>query len=104
MLLPRADEHIRWEAPDITEMPTIAARRMYYDTVAHGHEPALRAAAESYGADRLILGTDFPYQTGDGLKRAVTFIEETLAPEAAEAVLTAGAELLPRRSGPTHPR
>ncbi|MGW7364339.1 amidohydrolase family protein [Streptomyces sp. NPDC054841] len=98
MLLPRADEHVPWEAPDIAEMPTVAARRMYYDTVAHGHEPALRAAADSYGADRLMLGTDFPYQTGDGLRRAVTFIEETLMPEVAEEVLEAGAELLPAGS------
>ncbi|WP_351235716.1 amidohydrolase family protein [Streptomyces sp. NPDC002133] len=95
MLLPRADEHVPWEAPDIVEMPTVAARRMFYDTVAHGHEPALRAAAESYGADRLMLGTDFPYQTGDGLRRAVRFIEETLVPEEAEDVLEAGTGLLP---------
>ncbi|MEU2430721.1 amidohydrolase family protein [Streptomyces sp. NPDC007861] len=99
MLLPRADEHIPWEAPDVPELPTVAARRMYYDTVAHGHEPALRAAAESFGPDRLMLGTDFPYQTGDGLRRAVTFIEETLTPEAAEEVLEAGAGLLPQGDG-----
>ncbi|MEJ8658097.1 amidohydrolase family protein [Streptomyces sp. MS1.AVA.4] len=99
MLLPRADQHVPWEAPDIAEMPSLAARRMYYDTVAHGHEPALRAAAESFGAGRLMLGTDFPYQTGEGLRRAVTFIEETLVPEEAEAVLEAGAGLLPAASG-----
>ncbi|MFD4142916.1 amidohydrolase family protein [Streptomyces sp. NPDC058572] len=95
MLLPRADEHVPWEAPDIVEMPTVAARRMYYDTVAHGHAPAVRAAADSYGADRLMLGTDFPYQTGDGLRRAVDFLREALTPEEAEAVLKAGAALLP---------
>ncbi|MEU3300346.1 amidohydrolase family protein [Streptomyces sp. NPDC006678] len=99
MLLPRADQHVPWEAPDIAEVPSLAARRMYYDTVAHGHEPALRAAAESFGAGRLMLGTDFPYQTGEGLRRAVTFIEETLVPEEAEAVLEAGAGLLPADSG-----
>ncbi|MFE3492899.1 amidohydrolase family protein [Streptomyces sp. NPDC059175] len=95
MLLPRADEHVRWEAPDVDMMPTHAARFMYYDTVAHGHAPALRAAADSYGVDRLVLGTDFPYQTGAALRRAVVSIEETLTPEAAEEVLTAGEELLP---------
>ncbi|MFD7611842.1 amidohydrolase family protein [Streptomyces sp. NPDC059828] len=95
MLLPRADEHIPWEAPDIIEMPTVAARRMFYDTVAHGHEAALRAAADSYGADRLMLGTDFPYQSGEALRRAVLSIEDVLTPEEAEAVLQAGSELLP---------
>ncbi|SCK50014.1 Amidohydrolase [Streptomyces sp. SceaMP-e96] len=46
-----------------------------YDTVAHGHVPAVRAAAASYGADRLLLGTDFPYQSGHRLRRAVEFLE-----------------------------
>ncbi|MFI1470048.1 amidohydrolase family protein [Streptomyces wuyuanensis] len=98
LLLPRADDHVPWEAPDVIELPTSAACRMSYDTVAHGHAPALRAAADSYGADRLMLGTDFPYQTGDKLRRAVTFIEETLVPEEAEHVLEAGAGLLPAES------
>ncbi|MGW2916559.1 hypothetical protein ACWDBF_01675 [Streptomyces angustmyceticus] len=70
---------------------------MWYDTVAHGHVPAVRAAADSYGADRLLLGTDFPYQSGQQLCRAVSFIEEALPPERAEQVLTAGARLLSRR-------
>lgn len=97
MLLPRADDHLPWEAPDVVEKPTEAARRMWYDTVAHGHVPAVRAAADSYGADRLLLGTDFPYQSGQQLRRAVSFIEEALPPERAEQVLTAGARLLSRR-------
>ncbi|MGX7758236.1 amidohydrolase family protein [Streptomyces angustmyceticus] len=97
MLLPRADAHLPWEAPDVVEKPTEAARRMWYDTVAHGHVPAVRAAADSYGADRLLLGTDFPYQSGQQLRRAVSFIEEALPPERAEQVLTAGARLLSRR-------
>jgi hypothetical protein len=42
------------------ELPSVAARRMWYDTVGHGHAPALRCAVESFGADRLLLGTDFP--------------------------------------------
>ncbi|MFJ9817160.1 amidohydrolase family protein [Streptomyces sp. NPDC101151] len=95
MLLPRADEHVPWEAPGLAEMPTVAARRMYYDTVAHGHRPAVRAAADSYGADRLVFGTDFPYQSGPQLVGAVACVTDALAPREAEAVLTAGAMLLP---------
>ncbi|REK88742.1 amidohydrolase [Streptomyces inhibens] len=96
MLLPRADDHLPWEAPDVVEKPTEAARRMWYDTVAHGHVPAVRAAADSYGADRLMLGTDFPYQSGQRLRRAVSFIEEALPPEQADEVLTAGSGLIRR--------
>jgi len=65
MLLQRADNQYLWEYPDTPELPSTAARRMWYDTVGHGHVPALRCAAESFGADRLVLGTDFPYEAGD---------------------------------------
>jgi aminocarboxymuconate-semialdehyde decarboxylase len=78
MILQRADNQYHWEAPDIPEAPSVAARRMWYDTVGHAHPPALRAAVDTMGADRLILGTDFPYQAGDFYKRAVTYIERSV--------------------------
>lgn len=45
---------------------------MWYDTVGHFHAPALRCAYESFGADQLVLGTDFPYLSGEQYKRSVT--------------------------------
>lgn len=87
MLLQRMDNQYGWESPGAPEKPSVAARRLYYDTVGHGHVPAIRAAAESLGADRLVLGTDFPYQSGDLFHRAVTYIEEGLPAAAATAVL-----------------
>ncbi|MFB7663601.1 amidohydrolase family protein [Kitasatospora sp. NPDC056138] len=104
MLLPRADEHCRWEAPDVVEPPTVAARRMWYDTVAHGRSPAVRLAAESYGADRLLLGTDFPYQSGDQLPRAVDFLHAALALEEAQAVASRATKPLPRHPDTPTPR
>jgi 6-methylsalicylate decarboxylase len=74
MLLQRADDQYRWEAPDTPEPPSAAARRMWYDTVGHGHVPALRCAIDSFGADRLLLGTDFPYENGDTFARAIDYI------------------------------
>ncbi|MEU4096689.1 amidohydrolase family protein [Streptomyces sp. NPDC026673] len=100
MLPARADDHCPWEAPGIEERPSAAVRRMWYDTVAHGHVPALRAAAATYGADRLLLGTDFPYQSGGQLLRAVSFIREALPAAEARAVLTAGEGLLGRSPEP----
>jgi 6-methylsalicylate decarboxylase len=47
---------------------------MWYDAVGHCHVPALRCAIESFGADRLVLGTDFPYENGDVFVRAVDYI------------------------------
>ena len=88
MLLQRADDQYRWEAPDTPERPSVAARRMWYDTVGHGHVPALRCAIDSFGADRLLLGTDFPYENGDTFIRAVDYINDPqIDPNAARAIL-----------------
>jgi 6-methylsalicylate decarboxylase len=96
MLLQRADNQYAWEYPDTPELPSVAARRMWYDTVGHGHVPALRCAVESFGADRLLLGTDFPYEAGDIFVRAVDYIRASGIPaDQAEAILERNAmELL----------
>lgn len=65
MVLQRLDSQHVWEAPQTPELPSLAARRMWYDTVSHGHGPAIRAAVDSLGSDRLVLGSDFPYHSGD---------------------------------------
>jgi predicted TIM-barrel fold metal-dependent hydrolase len=88
MLIQRADDQYRWEAPDTPEPPSVAARRMWYDTVGHGHVPALRCAIDSLGADRLLLGTDLPYENGDPFVRAVDYIgDPQIDASAARAIL-----------------
>src|SRR5580704_2690450 len=88
MLLQRADDQYRWEAPGTPERPSVAARRMWYDSVGHGHVPALRCAIESMGSDRLLLGTDFPYETGDTFVRAADYINDPrIGTSAATAIL-----------------
>jgi 6-methylsalicylate decarboxylase len=88
MLLQRADDQFKWEYPQTPELPSEAARRMWYDSVGHGHIPALRCAVESFGADRLVLGTDFPYETGDIFVRAVEYISASGIPaDQAKAIL-----------------
>lgn len=81
MLLQRADNQVGWEAPDTPEKPSAAARRMWFDSVGHGHVPALRAAVESFGADRIVLGPDFPYEAGDLFRTAVTYVEHSGLPD-----------------------
>jgi 6-methylsalicylate decarboxylase len=83
MLTRRADDHVEWEAPDTPEPPSVAVRRMWYDTVSHCHPPALRCAIDTFGADRIVLGTDFPYEDGETFVRAVDYVTETA--DAAEA-------------------
>jgi predicted TIM-barrel fold metal-dependent hydrolase len=95
MLLQRADDQYGWEAPDTPERPSVAARRMWYDTVGHGHVPALRCAIDSFGADRLLLGTDFPYENGDTFVRAVDYINDPqIDASAARAILDQNASTL----------
>jgi predicted TIM-barrel fold metal-dependent hydrolase len=84
LLTRRLNDHVPFEAPDVEEPPSVAARRMWYDTVAHDHSPALRCAAETFGADKLVLGTDFPYQSGDQHRRAIRYV--------ADSGLTGGAD------------
>jgi len=95
MLLQRMDNQLAWEAPETPETPSLAARRMWYDTVGHAHPPALRCAADSLGADRLVLGTDFPYQSGAAYQRAVSYLTTSgLPPGDAGNILSANAQTL----------
>lgn len=52
-----------------------ALRRMYYDTVS-GSVPGLRCACEVFGADRLLFGTDYPYEDEKEFGRRLTFLDE----------------------------
>jgi 6-methylsalicylate decarboxylase len=90
----RADDHVAWEAPDTPEKPSHAVRRMWYDTVSHRHPPALRCAIDSFGADRILLGTDFPYEDGDTFVRAVDYVMDVADPGEAHAILDANAMAL----------
>jgi 6-methylsalicylate decarboxylase len=95
MLLQRMDDQVGWEMPSAPEKPSVAARRMWYDTVGHGHRPALRAAVETFGADRLVLGTDFPYESGELFKEAVRYIGNAgLTPADARQILDVTAATL----------
>jgi predicted TIM-barrel fold metal-dependent hydrolase len=95
MVVKRVDDHIGFEAPDTPERPSLAFRRLWYDTVGHNHVPALRAAAESLGADRLLLGTDFPYQPGELFYAAVDYVRRAgLSEDDVRAILDRNAALL----------
>jgi aminocarboxymuconate-semialdehyde decarboxylase len=92
MLPLRADDHVAWEAPDMVELPSVAMRRLWYDTVSHCHVPALRCAIDTFGADRILLGTDFPYEDGETFVRSVEYVAEAAADAAqAHAILETNA-------------
>jgi 6-methylsalicylate decarboxylase len=60
MLLNRLDNQLPISVPDLPELPSLTARRLFYDTVGHGSVPALRCAADAFGTDRLLPGSDYP--------------------------------------------
>ena len=77
----------------IAKPPSAYLRQVYYDAVAF-HPPALRCAVESVGADRLVLGSDFPQAMGD-LAGTVKAIEGLDVPAAErEAILSRAGTLL----------
>ncbi|WP_440524533.1 amidohydrolase family protein [Serratia sarumanii] len=82
MTLERLDQTVAWEAPHTPEPPSRAALRMWYDTVGHDQVPALQAAAATFGAERLLFGTDFPFQPGDLFQTTVDYIRRAGLPEA----------------------
>ncbi len=91
MVLQRLDDHYLLEAPDMSEPPSRAARRLWYDTVSHCDAPALRCACQALGAERLLLGTDFPYEAGDIFLKAVSYIGDSLPAAEARQILDVNA-------------
>jgi len=72
----------------------IDLRRLYFDT-AISHPAALRCACEVLGADRLMLGTDFPYVPPEGIPACVSMVEEAgLSPEDSAQILDGTAPAL----------
>lgn len=71
-IMHRLDRPVRRTLPDQTPLET-AARTFWYDTV-NGYGPALRLAAECYGADRLLFGTDYPFFKDDAYKGAADYV------------------------------
>lgn len=85
MLLQRLDNQAGWFMPNAPEPPSATARRLWYDSVVHGSTDALACAIAAYGAERLLLGTDFPYVQGEHFDRSVAFLAEAPVSEAVRA-------------------
>ena len=60
MLLDRLNNQFSMEQHSFSEPPKDTARRLYYDTVAHGSHAALKCAWMAFGADHILPGSDFP--------------------------------------------
>ena len=95
MLLQRLDNQKRMFLPADAEQPSLTAKRFWYDTVSHGYVPALRCACEALGTDRMVLGSDYPYEVGDVYQRCVDYIAQAgLTPAQVEAIRDRNAQAL----------
>jgi 6-methylsalicylate decarboxylase len=61
MQLQRLDNQMPAQHPSLPERPGETARRLYYDTVGHGSQPALHCAWQAFGPDHLVTGSDYPF-------------------------------------------
>lgn len=76
------------------EAPSLAARRLWYDSCCHGSSPALHAAIEAFGAERILPGSDYPFLTlHEPYRETLGFIREIGLPGAsADQILHRNAE------------
>jgi predicted TIM-barrel fold metal-dependent hydrolase len=56
-------------------VPREELRKFWYDTV-NGHPPSLRLAIETFGLDRLVFGTDWPFWKGEAHQLAADFLDQ----------------------------
>lgn len=67
IVLPRLEHGWKNSPPirdAIPESPTVYAKRCYYDTLVYNPQ-TLRYVIDTFGADRIMIGTDYPFQIAD---------------------------------------
>jgi aminocarboxymuconate-semialdehyde decarboxylase len=83
---------VRPEAHGCEHPPSTYLSKLWFDTVVHDAR-ALRALVEVAGADRVVLGSDFPFDMG--LDDPVAFVRAANLPDAVvEGILGGNAEAL----------
>ena len=90
--LRHAHEHIAPAGARLREPVEASLRRFHYDTVTHD-TAVLRALVEFAGADRVLLGSDLPFDMGDP-RPAGTVRAAGLGADAERAILGGNAERL----------
>lgn len=87
------DNYTDWHA--FTSSPTQMLKERFWFDTANFHEPSLICSADTFGADRLMLGSDYPYFTKGMYKRSKDYISNSrLSKEDQEKVLRTNAEKL----------
>lgn len=94
-LIGRLEQGRRVRSEIATEGPFDAQlRTLYYDTIVFDHRP-LQWLVETAGANRVVLGTDYPFDMGD--EDPVGFVESSpLSDSSKHTILASGERLLTR--------
>lgn len=89
MLLERLDNQFSMQSRGLPEPPSVTARRFFYDTVGHGSHAALTCAVMAYGADHVLVGSDFPVlHSFETYERTINWPRGvSLAPGAVEQIM-----------------
>ncbi len=83
MQLERLDNQVPSQHPDLPETPSTTARRLFYDTVSHGSQSALRCAWMAFGAEQLVCGSDYPVlMPFESYARTFDYIRDSDLPDA----------------------
>ena len=83
MLLNRLDKQGVQHHPDLAELPSVTAKRFWYDTVCYGSKAAFGCAIEAFGADHLVTGSDYPVLLNwETYKETFAYIERLGLPKA----------------------
>ncbi|MFJ9175408.1 amidohydrolase family protein [Streptomyces sp. NPDC102360] len=86
------DNYTDWQAFPVSPLDTL--RTMWFDA-ANFHTPSLRLTVETFGADRIMAGSDHPYFQEDKYVRAFDYIRKApLAPDEVSAILAGNATAL----------
>jgi predicted TIM-barrel fold metal-dependent hydrolase len=70
-------------------VPREELRKFWYDTV-NAHPPSLRAAIDTFGIDRLVFGTDWPFWKGEAHQLAADHLAQSGLSAAQIAAIDSG--------------
>jgi aminocarboxymuconate-semialdehyde decarboxylase len=70
-------------------VPHEELRKFWYDTV-NAHPPSLRCAIDTFGIDRLVFGTDWPFWKGDAHQLAADHLHQSGLTDAQIAAIDSG--------------
>jgi aminocarboxymuconate-semialdehyde decarboxylase len=79
-LMHRLERIIRAKLPDKAALASFT-KKFWYDSV-NGFGPALRCACEVFGADRIVLGSDYPFFRDDDYQWQVDYLASSGLSEA----------------------